>query len=92
MFSDIQAIADFLRGYHLLEGINIYSDDLEDVAEHCGVLINYFGEYNEFFVGYTITDGDIRTEFIPDINKALQRFETKFTLHQPELIHLAATF
>jgi hypothetical protein len=91
-FNKYGDVIDFLNHYSLLGNIDPHKDDLGFIAQQCHVWIEYFGMDDIFFIGYTIHDGDIRTEFIPDINKALQRFENKFPAHEPELVHLVNTF
>jgi hypothetical protein len=91
-FDYFDDVCSFLLAYDTPEDVDVFTDDLEDIANHFHVHIEYFGMDDIYFVGYTVSDGDIRTEFIPDINKALQRFETKFPEHKPELVHLVNTF
>ena len=91
-FDYFDDVCSFLLEHETPKDIDVFTDDLEDIANYFNVYIEYFGMDNIYFVGYIVHDGDIRTEFIPDINKALQRFETKFPAHEPELVHLVTSF
>lgn len=91
-FDYFDDVSNFLLEHKTPKDINVFTDDLEDIADYFNVEIEYFGMDNIYFVGYIVYDGDIRTEFIPDIDKALRRFETKFPDHEPELVHLVTSF
>lgn len=91
MFDDMQGLTDFLSGYGLLEDIDIINDDLEDVAKHCGVHIEYFGMYNNYFVGFIVESDNIQN-LAELLTTSEYRFESRFYFHHPELVHIVDTF
>lgn len=90
-FDRMQEIVDFLSYYNILEGVDPYFDDLEDVAKHCGVHIEYLGMYDIFFVGWK-TESDSIWGLSQLLNGTNVRWQSKFPAHEPELVHLVDTF
>lgn len=81
----------FLEYYSLTEGIDIEYDDLEDVANHCGVHIETLDGGDEFFVGWKNGCVEIHT-LSQELVYLDVKWQIKFPAHEPELVHLVTSF
>lgn len=90
-YDDYIDVINFLSYYGILKGIDPYFEDLEDVANHCGVHIEYFGMDDIYFVGWRV-ESDTICGLSQLLNTTNVRWQSKFLSHEPELVHLVTSF